>query len=178
MAFGIGSFLKSIVGTVAPIIGGVFGGPVGAAIGGAVGQAFGRSSTGAAAPARSSQVGPTAFNVQRRRVGTIGGFAVGTAVSLITDLLRGSRERTGQAVNVRKVIEAVRVCGIEQAAQIFDLTENEICRIVISKRRRRARGISAADLRRTRSTIRKVHNISHDLRALAPPARAHRRAHR
>lgn len=174
MAFGIGSFFKSIIPAVAPILGSVFG-PIGTAVGAAVGQAFGPSRPGGIIG--PSSVGPTGtgFDVTRRRVGTLGGLVVGAGVSLVAELLRGSRERTGQPVNVRKVIEAVRVCGIGQAAAIFDLTENEICIIVISKRRRRARGISAADLRRTRSTIRKVHNIAHDLKALSPPIRRHHR---
>lgn len=177
MAFGIGSFFKSLIPSVAPIIGAAFG-PIGLAVGTAVGSAFSRSQTGTAIGPSSvgpSVAVPAAFDVTRRRVGTLGGMIVGAGVSLVAELLRGSRERTGQAVNVRKVIEAVKVCGISQAAVIFDLTENEICLIVISKRRRRARGISAVDLRRTRSTIRKVHAIAHDLKALSPPVRRHHR---
>lgn len=173
MAFGIGSFFKSIIPALAPIVGSAFG-PIGTVIGGAVGQAFGNRGT-AIGPSRPSQVGPTAAIFPMTRAGTVGGIIAGAAIGAISELLRGSRERTGRPVNVAKVIEAVRVCGISQAAAIFDLTENEICLIVISKRRRRARGISAVDLRRTRSTIRKVHNIAHDLKALSPPVRRHHR---
>jgi len=102
-------------------------------------------------------------------------FAGGAAVGVIAELLRLSRERTGRPASSRKIREAARVCGIALAAQTFGLSESEICTVIVSTGRRRARGISAADLRRTRSTIRKVHNIQHDLRALAPPAARRRR---
>lgn len=175
MGFSIGKFFKSIA---APVIGAVVGGPIGAVLGAGVSAAFNGG--------RPSQVGPSAgFRapaVTQLRAGfgggSVGGLLAGAAVSLISQLLGTARQNTGQAVSVQKVIDAVRVCGIAQAAAMFGLSETEICQIVISKRRRRARGISAVDLRRTRATIRKVHNISHDLRALAPAARAHRVHHR
>lgn len=177
MAFGIGSFFKNLIPQIAAPIGFALGGPIGGVIGGAVGQAFAPSRQTIFGPSLvGPSVGPSAaFDVTRRRVGTVGSIVGGALLATVVDLLRTSRQRTGQPVSVAKVIEAVRVCGIEQAAVIFDLSENEICRVVISKRRRRARGISAVDLRRTRSTIRKVHNIAHDLKALAPPVRRHHR---
>jgi len=159
MGFSIGSLLSA----VAPIVGGLFGGPVGAAVGGAIGAAFTQP--------RPSFPGPT---VQARLPIFPAGaalFAGGAAVGIIAELLRLSRERTGRPASSRKIREAARVCGIALAAQTFQLSESEICTIIVSTGRRRARGISAADLRRTRSTLRKVHNIQHDLRALAPPAR-------
>jgi len=177
MGFSIGRLL----GGLAPIVGGIFGGPVGAAIGGAIGAGFVGLNG-----ADSSQVGPTAAQLPRLPIprfplpkfpqipGDISGTVIG-AVSLVAALLAKSRQVTGRPVSVQKVKDAVKHCGIALAATMFGLTESEICTIVISKRRRRGRGISAADLRRTRSTIRKVHNISHDLRALVPRVRAHHR---
>jgi len=165
MGFSIGS----LIGAVAPIVGGLFG-PIGAALGGAIGAGF-------TAP-RVSLPGPT---VQQARLPLIplgtSLFAGGAAVMTIAELLRLSRERTGRPASSRAIREAARVCGIELAAQTFDLSESEVCRIIVQTGRRRARGISAADLRRTRSTLRKVHNIQHDLRALAPRAAPRRRAH-
>lgn len=91
----------------------------------------------------------------------------------IKELLDLARENTGRPANAQKIIDSIRVCGIERTAEAFGLTETQVCTIAVSRRRRRARGISAADMRRTRSTIRKVHNISHDLQALRPRVRRH-----
>lgn len=101
------------------------------------------------------------------------GFAA-LGVLSIAELLTLSRESTGQVVTRKKIAAAVRVCGIEAAASMFGLSEIEICQIVISRPRRRGRGISAADLRRTRSTLRKVHNIQHDLGRVKAVRRHHR----
>lgn len=169
MGFSIGSFLGKIA---APILGAVFG-PVGAIVGGAVASGFGPGSAG------SSQVGPTALPAQLRfpipKIGPgISGIGIGgAAISVISALLNRAREFTGGPVSAKKIKEAVKVCGIAQASQIFGLSESEICMIIVSIRRRRARGISAVDLRRTRSTIRKVHNITHDLQRLRPSVRRH-----
>lgn len=183
MGFSIGSFL----GSIAPAIGGFFGGPAGAAIGAGVGALLGGvSAPRARAPAPllpAPSVGPMGFagpgfDVTRRRVGLTGMVARGVGGAALTvlgiaELLRLSRETTGQVVTRQKIVDAVKHCGIELAASMFGLSETEICQIVISRGRRRGRGISASDLRRTRSTIRKVHNISHDLKALSPPIRRH-----
>lgn len=178
MGFSIGRFLGKIAG---PIIGGLFGGPAGAALGSAVTAGF----TGPQTVSIPSQIGPTArgfgttgFDVTRRRVGLTGLAArgvLGTAlvVGTIAELLFRARENTGRTVTRQKVVDAVKHCGIILAAEMFGLSETEICQIVISKGRRRGRGISAADMRRTRSTIRKVHNITHDLQRLRPTVRRH-----
>lgn len=196
MGFSIGSLL----GGLAPIVGGIFGGPVGAAIGGVVGGAISpsvgptltasqRAGETPAARANRLQVqqqnaigilpltGPDAFGVTRRRVGTAQAFSrvpgIVGRMSVIGELLQISRQATGQVVTRQKITDAVKHCGIAMASSIFALSESEICQIVISKRRRRGRGISAVDLRRTRSTIRKVHNIQHDLKRLSPAVRRH-----
>lgn len=177
MGFSIGSLL----GGIAPILGGVLGGPVGAAIGGVVGGAI--SSPSAPRPAalqtpsafaRSflpSSVGPSVQPVAGLRLPRA--TLAFSSIEGVSQLLKISRDATGQAVTRQKVADAVKHCGIPMAAEIFSLSESEICQIVISKRRRRSRGISAVDLRRTRSTIRKVHNIQHDLKRLSPAVRRH-----
>lgn len=173
MGFSIGSFLGKIAG---PIIGGLVGGPAGAILGAGITAGFSPAPAPRAPPPAprfvGSQVGPTAF-FQPAAFNIIGPAAkVAGAVGLVAFLLSLIRERTGQRVTREKVVAAVKACGITLAAQTFQITETEICQIVISKPRRRGRGISAADMRRTRSTIRKVHNISRDLKLLkATPRR-------
>lgn len=169
MGFSIGSLLKTIAG---PILGGIVGGPAGAIIGAGISAGFGPSTT------QPSQRGPTAVALPAVVAPGMARGAIAlamTAAGVIAEMLLRASNNTGRRVTKRQVIDAVKFCGIGTAAGMFGLSESEICTIVIAKKRRRARGISAADLRRTRSTIRKVHNISHDLRALVPKVRRHHR---
>lgn len=85
----------------------------------------------------------------------------------IGDLLKLSRERTGRSATSRKIRDAARTCGLEIAAEMFELSVQQICRVVIETKSRRSRGISASNLRVTRSTIRKVVGISKNLKALS-----------
>ncbi len=71
----------------------------------------------------------------------------------------------------KKIIRSARECGIELAAATFGLNVLDVCFLIAQPPTRRSRGISAADMRRTRSTIRKVHTISRQLTALKPAAR-------
>ena len=83
---------------------------------------------------------------------------------------------TARAANpgatAKKIIRSARECGIELAAATFGLNVLDVCFLIAQPPTRRSRGISAADMRRTRSTVRKVLTISKDLSALKP---AHRR---
>lgn len=81
---------------------------------------------------------------------------------------------TNPGATAKKIIRSARECGIELAAATFGLNVLDVCFLIAQPSTRRSRGISAADMRRTRSTIRKVLTISHDLKALKPAAR---RAH-
>lgn len=163
MGFSIGGLISG----AAKAAGGLLrtsGGPVGAVLGGALQGAFPVQPAGFAA-VPSVQVGP---RVQQARLPAIRmgpGFAFGAGVT-IAELLRQSREATGRPVNSRIIRESVRVCGIETTSDAFALTTTEVCRIAVATGRRRARGISASDLRRTRSTIRKVAGIRKQLTAL------------
>ncbi len=70
----------------------------------------------------------------------------------------------------KKIIRSARECGIELAAATFGLNALDVCFLIAQPPTRRSRGISAADMRRTRSTIRKVHTISRQIVALKPAA--------
>ncbi len=75
----------------------------------------------------------------------------------------------------KKVVRSARQCGIELSAATFGLSVLDVCFLIAQPATRRARGISAADLRRTRSTLRKVANIQHDLGHLKSPIRRRRK---
>ncbi len=75
----------------------------------------------------------------------------------------------------KKILRSARECGIELAAATFGLNVLDVCFLIAQPPTRRARGISAADLRRTRSTVRKVHNIEADFREWCKPGPVRRR---
>ncbi len=171
MGFSIGSLLKTVAG---PIIGSIIGGPAGAILGAGITSAFGSSQR----PGQLSFPGPTviaqmpapgpAALAQARLTGRGG-------VPTVADLLRLSRETTGRPASSRKIRESARVCGLEVTAQTFGLTVTQICQIVIARGPRRGRGISAADMRRTRSTIRKISTLQHNLAHLVSHTRGRAR---
>ncbi len=65
---------------------------------------------------------------------------------------------TARAANpgatAKKILRSARECGIELAAATFGLSALDVCFLIAQPPTRRSRGISAADLRRTRSTVR------------------------
>ncbi len=71
----------------------------------------------------------------------------------------------------KKIIRSARQCGIELAAATFGLNVLDVCFLIAQPATRRSRGISAADIRRTRSTMRKVNSLKN----LCPPARRSRK---
>jgi len=160
MGFSIGSLLKTIAG---PVIGTIVGGPLGGILGGAITSSFTRPNI--------SIPGPTVTPVSASRVpGLIVGAGL-MAVGTVAELLRLSRNNTGRPASARKIRDAARVCGLEQAASMFGLSTAQVCQIIISRPRRRGRGISAADMRRTRSTIRKISTLQHNLAHLVAHTR-------
>lgn len=119
--------------------------------------------------------GTAGFGVQRRRVGFVSGAARAVAPffgggvvagTIIGDILRISRESTGQRVTRNKIIDAARACGIELAADTFGISESDVCKVIVAGRSRRRRGVSAADIRRTKRTLRFVRSIKKDLKAV------------
>ncbi len=75
----------------------------------------------------------------------------------------------------KKIVRSARQCGIELSAATFGLSVLDVCFLIAQPASRRARGISAADLRRTRSTLRKIDNIQHDLSHIKSPIRRRRK---
>jgi len=115
------------------------------------------------------------FGVTRRRVGfttgvartVAGGFGLAMAgAGIIAEILFKSRENTGQRVTKNKIIDAAKSCGIELAADSFGLSETDVCKVIVAGRSRRRRGVSAADVRRTKRTLRFVRSIKKDLKAV------------
>ena len=119
--------------------------------------------------------GTEGFGVQRQRVGFVAGaaravapfFGTGAAVGFgLSEILMRSRENTGQRVTKNKIIDAAKHCGIELAADTFGISESDVCKVIVTGRTRRRRGISAADVRRTKRTLRFVGRIKKDLKAV------------
>lgn len=81
-------------------------------------------------------------------------------------ILAEARENTGRPATSRAIRLAARVCGLETTAGTFGISVEDVCFIVVNSGRRRARGISAADLRRTRSTLRKMNTMRKSFRGL------------
>ncbi len=118
--------------------------------------------------------GTEGFGVQRRRVGFVSGaaravapfFGAGFAAGALTEILLNAREATGMRVTKNKIIDAAKHCGIELAADTFGISESDVCKVIVAGRTRRRRGISAADVRRTKRTLRFVGRIKKDLKAV------------
>ena len=72
----------------------------------------------------------------------------------VSDILKEARESTGRSVTKNKIIDAAKACGINLAASTFGISESQVCIVIVAGRSRRSRGISAADIRRTRRVIR------------------------
>lgn len=81
-------------------------------------------------------------------------------------ILAAARQSTGGPVTRNNIIDAAKVCGLEVAAQTFGLSVENVCFVVVKGRSRRRRGISAADIRRTKRTIRFVKSLRKDLMAV------------
>jgi len=189
MGFSIGGFL----GSIAPAIGGALLGPVGSIIGRGISAGLGGASIGspvgtvsAASPdtGSGSSFGPTSVAIRGLPVPRLptptptprtplpfpiprlfNGNGNGQPTTRLGEILSRARQATGGAVSSRKIRDAVRGCGLDTAASMFGLSVEDVCFVFIQRRRRRG-GISATDLRRTRSTIRKINNMRKSLKTL------------
>ena len=121
----------------------------------------------AAAPAPVLTAGPALPAI-------VGGSAAGTAVGTLAGRFLGgngtplqrARDATGRRVTRKQIIMAARHCGMEIAADTFGISVTDVCQVVAKGMPRRSRGISATDMRRTRSTLRKMNTMRKSLRPL------------
>ncbi len=81
-----------------------------------------------------------------------------------TQFILATARAFNRGATSKKIIRSARQCGIELAAATFGLNALDVCFLIAQPPTRRSRGISARDLRVTRSTVRKVHNIEADFR--------------
>lgn len=195
MGFSIGSLIGAAAPIIGGIFGGptgaALGGAVSAGIGGGGGSSSGplvlaSSQPGGVEAIRRGLIGPgaPASQIPRSLIGFSGvatqaqmrlpiprppfplGPVIGGAVlGAIAQILAEARQNTGRPVSARKIRDAAKFCGLETAASMFGITVEQVCQVVIAKQRRR-RGISASDLRRTRSTIRKINTMRKSLKKL------------
>jgi len=121
------------------------------------------------------QFGTEGFGVRRQPVGFVSGaaraiapfFGAGVvAGGIVSEILQRARENSGQRVTRNKIIDSARACGIELTANTFGLSESDVCKVIVAGRSRRRRGVSAADVRRTKRTLRFVRSIKKDLKAV------------
>jgi len=120
-------------------------------------------------------VARAALPVVQRIAGPAAGATVQTAGGVRTvtrrQLILMQARAFSPGATAKKIVKAARDCGIEIAAATFGLGVLDVCFLVAQPPTRRSRGISAADMRRTRSTIRKVTTIQKQLKALGGPIR-------
>lgn len=81
-----------------------------------------------------------------------------------------SRRKTGRSISKKNIKAMARVCGLDQTANTLGCPVTSICLVVASPTRRRT-GISSADMRKTRSTIRKVKNMYMSIPTRSSPRR-------
>ncbi len=143
-------------------------GPIGALAGGGFQTALQVGTALAPIVAERFGVPVPAFLQQEAAAGrAAGGLRTVTRRQLILMTARAANP----GATSKKIIRSARECGIELAAATFGLNVLDVCFLIAQPPTRRSRGISAADMRRTRSTIRKVHTISRQLIALKPATR-------
>lgn len=86
--------------------------------------------------------------------------------SKISQILAQARQTFGAGVTKRKIIAAAKTCGIDVASATFGIDARDVCTVIIAGAGRRRRGVSAADIRRTRRTIRFVNSLRKDLKKI------------
>lgn len=84
----------------------------------------------------------------------------GSNVNNISQVLRVARANRPGATR-KSIINGAKHCGIDVTAQMYGLNPMDVCAIVAKGMPRRRRGISASDVRRTRSTLCKINNLYH-----------------
>ncbi len=97
---------------------------------------------------------------------TVARQVVGSGLQTMTrkQFILATARAANPGATAKKILRSARECGIELSAATFGLNVLDVCFLIAQPPTRRSRGISAVDLRRTRSTVRKVHNIEADFR--------------
>lgn len=140
-----------------------------------------------------TSVGPTTIQVARPGFSEVNGFVqTGSAAHRAAEpfaspfilagavpapLILGAARVTARfgAAFIRKAILLARELGIVAAASVLGITALELAEIVTKPRRRRRRGITAAQIRTTKATIRRMDSLNRSIADVCPP-RARRRA--
>ncbi len=181
------SSIVSLFGRTGPISAGPTGAQAGLLSGGTAGSVLSTGATIAGGrgtsigPATAIDVGITALPVIARAIQPVVARIAGQPGAGLAAGVPGAGPRqmtrkqfillTARANNpgatAKKIIRSARECGIELAAATFGLSVLDVCFLIAQPPTRRSRGISAADIRRTRATMRKVNG----LKSLCPPAR-------
>jgi len=167
--------VQTVTAQQAGLLSGGFAGPVlatGTAVGPPVGgsPAFGGGTGGGVVQTIARAAAPI---VQQLAGGgaTVAAAAGGVRTVTRRQLILMQARAFSPGATAKKIVKAARDCGIEIAAATFGLAIIDVCFLIAQPPSRRSRGISAADMRRTRSTIRKVTTIQKQLKALSGPIR-------
>ena len=92
-----------------------------------------------------------------------GGSSSSGSGGRLKSILDAASQAAGKRITSRQIVQSVRSIGIQATADALGISAEDVAFVFVARRRRRARGISAADLRRTRSTLRKVRSIERSL---------------
>ncbi len=177
------SSVSGITAAQQAALSGGFGGPV-TSTGTSVGPTIGVGTAGGVANANLGGVVPPIIRQLPRIIGAVGAGAAGQAIvqggsSMMLGPTPSPRTMTQKqfilatarafqpGATAKKIIRSARQCGIELAAATFGLDVLQVCFLISQPPTRRSRGISAADIRRTRSTMRKINSLKN----MCPPAR-------
>jgi hypothetical protein len=102
----------------------------------------------------------------------------GNLVLSASGRIRGLMTQAGQFLSARRVMSGAKVLGLAGAASALGVGVDQLAQIVLqesTRHRRRGRGISASDLRRTRRTVRAITRMHRDLAELCGGAGFSRR---
>lgn len=137
---------------------------------------------GAAAPSTAMVAGPLLGGVASagRAMLGLGGAVAGVAMGVVrtaSGLIRGVITQGGRFVSSRKAVELAKRVGIDAAAVALGVTSVELAQMVLqetSRPRGRGKGITAAQLRTTGRTMRKIETMHKRIHKLARSAVSHR----
>jgi hypothetical protein len=127
---------------------------------------------GGATPLEPGMVMPTAWAGMLPAVGAVGGMVVRGAARL-APILAKIAARVGRRVSVKAAVALARRVGPTAAAVALGISAEEMLELITADtlRVRRRRGISARDISKTRSTIRKVASVASLIQTACPPRR-------